>query len=158
MQLNRKPIAFVDESGYIVPNPTFSSESIKHLKGCFLYTPEELKQAMDDMNRRQNERRVLADKYYGGEAVEVPASYETIEAVIENMDGVRETVPSMTASPNRKRQTQGKSEKLRAPNMAELPDSLHKEQFGVGLTKEERDNVHGIDAGSVVDAMFGKKQ
>ena len=157
MQLNRKPIAFVDESGFIVPNPTFSSESIKHLKGRFLYTPEELRQATEDMNRRQSERRILADKHYGGEAVEVPAAYETIESVIEHMDGTRETVPSMTASPNRKKQTQGKSEKLRAPNMADLPDTLHVEPTGVNLSDEEREDLRGIDTNSVVDAMFGKK-
>ena len=73
------------------------------------------------------------------------------------MDGTRETVPSMTASPNRKKQTQGKSEKLRAPNMADLPDTLHVEPTGVNLSDEEREDLRGIDTNSVVDAMFGKK-
>ena len=158
MQLNRRPIAFVDESGYVVPNPTFSSESIKHLKGRFIYDAEEFDNAVDEMNRKQEERRRLADKYYGAEAVRVPAAYEDVNNVITEMDGTRETVPSFTAAPNRTKKTTGKSHRVVAPNEAPLPESLHEQPRGMNLTEEELQDNKGIDVDGALTAMFGNKK
>ncbi len=55
------------------------------------------------MNRVMEERRMLADQHYGkDDSVQIPTDYETIEDVEEIMDG-RETAPSMTAAPNRRK-------------------------------------------------------
>ena len=155
MNVHSKPLAFVDESGFIIPNPTFNTESMKHIKGRFIYSQTELKQAIADMNRRQDERRALADNHYGGDAVVIDAGYETIEDAHEAMAGQRETIPSLTASPTRKRKTEGPSQKLKQPNYAPLPDSLDKPQQGVNLTEEERADLQGIDTAEAVKAMFG---
>lgn len=157
MQHSRKPIAFVDEGGFVVPNPVFSPESNKHVKGRFIYTQAELDAAIADMNRRQDDRRMLADSHYGGDAVQIKPDFEEVTAVIADMDGQRETVPSMTAAPNRPRKTGGKSEKLTQPNLAPLPETLNKPQQGVGLTDEEREELQGVDTNAAIKAMFGAK-
>ena len=157
MHLQGKPLAFVDEGGFVVPNPVFSEETLRHIKGRFIYTPAELQQAIADMNRKQDERRMLADSHYGADAVQIDASFEEVTAVINDMDGHRETVPSMTASPNRKRKTEGKSQKLTQPNYAPLPETLDVPQQGVNLTDEEREDLQGIDAGATITALFGAK-
>lgn len=155
MRPTNKPLAFVDESGFIIPNPTFNNESMKHIKGRFIYTQTELKNAYEEMNRRQDERRALADNHFGAEAIQAPADYEVLGDVIEDLSGTRETVPSLTASPTRKRKTEGASQKLKQPNYAPLPKSLDKPQQGVNLTDEERADLQGIDTADAVKAMFG---
>ena len=157
MKHTQRPIAYVDESGYVVPNPTFTESSMRYMKGRYIYTQTELKHAIEDMNRRQDERRRLADKHYGGDAVQTPAEFEVIEEVTEVMDGHRETVPSLTAAPTRPRKTEGKSRKLMMPNEAELPETLHEEPKNVNLTEEEREDLQGIDVNAAVAAMFGAK-
>lgn len=157
MQLQGKPLAFVDESGFVIPNPVFSTESLRHIRGRFIYTPSEFKQAVDDMNKKQDERRMLADSHYGADAVQIDPAFEEVTAVIDEMDGQRETVPSMTASPTRKRKTEGKSQKLTQPNYAALPDTLDMPQQGVDLTDEERADLRGIDTSAALTAMFGAK-
>lgn len=156
MNHSMKPLAFVDESGYVIPNPTFKEESLKHIKGRFVYTPAEFEQAIRDMNRKQDERRMLADSHYGAHARLAPVGYDTIEDVVDELAGQRETVPSMIASPTRKRKTDGKSERLVTPNISPLPETLNKEQQGMNLTPEERDDLRGIDTAEAVQAMFGK--
>lgn len=156
LNTTQKPLAFVDESGYVIPNPTFNPESMKHIKGRFIYTKTEFNRAMEDMNRRQDERRMLADQHYGGEAVLMDASYEVIEDEVDRLAGTRETVPSMSASPTRKKKTEGKSEKLTQPNYAPLPDTLDKPQQGMNLTEEEREDLQGIDTADALKAVFGQ--
>lgn len=156
MKSTQKPIAFVDESGYIIPNPTFPAESLKYIKGRFIYTETELRRAVAEMKQRQNERRALADEHFGAEAVLMDTAYETIEDEVDRLSGTRETVPSMTASPKRPKKTDGKSNKLTQPNYAPLPENLNEPPRGVDLTDEEREELHGIDTAAAVQAMFGK--
>lgn len=156
LNTTQKPLAFVDESGFVIPNPTFNTESLKHIKGRFIYTKTEFKRAIDDMNKRQDERRQLADQHFGGEAVLMDASYETIESEVDRLSGTRETVPSLSASPARKKKEGGKSEKLTQPNYAPLPDTMNAPQQGVNLTDEEREDLQGIDTASALKAMFGQ--
>lgn len=153
-----KPIAFVDESGFIVPNPTFNKESSKHIKGTFIYTQQQLVEAVEAMNRRQDERRMLADNHFGSEAIRAPADYEVIGDVIEDLAGQRETIPSLDASPTRPRKTNGKSMKLSQPNVSQLPETLNVPQQGVNLTPEERADLQGIDVAQATREMFGKQK
>lgn len=155
MRPTNKPIAFVDETGFIIPNPNYSQETLKHVKGRFIYTEEELDSAIKEMNRLQNSRRELADKHYGADAIHVPREFDDIEDVIQQMDGTRETVPSMKASQKRGKKTEGKSNKLKAPNVSDAPLSLHKEREGINLTEEELDDYRGIDSSDAVAALFG---
>ncbi len=55
MQLNMKNY-FVDESGYVVPNPTFTTRINQAFIGAF-YLQADLKFAISEMNRKQEERR-----------------------------------------------------------------------------------------------------
>ncbi len=48
MQLNRKPLAFVDESGYVI----YIHNRISKHKGRFIYTQADLKFAISEMNRK----------------------------------------------------------------------------------------------------------
>lgn len=155
MRPTTKPIAFVDETGFIVPNPNYSQETLKHVRGRFIYTQAELDSAIKEMNRLQNSRRELADKHYGSDAIHVPRDFDDVEDVIQQMDGTRETVPSMKASSSRGRKTEGTSKKLKAPNMTEAPTSLHKEPEGINLTEEELEDYRGIDSSDAVAALFG---
>lgn len=155
LNTTRKPLAFVDESGFIVPQPTFNDESLKHLKGRFIYTTTELNRAIKEMNERQQERRSVADDLYGSAAIQMNAGYETIGKEIEKLTGERNTVPSFSAPPTRRRQSGGKSEKLTQPNYAPLPEDLNKPQNGMNLTEEERSDLQGIDTAEAVKAMFG---
>lgn len=152
-----KPIAFVDASGFVVPTPTFNKESLNHIKGTFIYTKEQFDRAVEEMNRLQDERRMLADNHYGADAIRAPANYEVIGDVMEELDGVRETVPSLSASPTRTRKTTGKSLKVQQPNYAPLPETLTVAQQGVGLSEEERADLQGIDVAEATRAMFGAK-
>lgn len=156
LNTSQKPLAFVDDSGFVIPNPTFNSESLKHIKGRFIYTQTEFKRAIEEMNKRQDERRILADQHFGADAVLMDASYETIEDEVDRLSGTRETVPSLSASPTRKKKEGGKSEKLTQPNYAPLPDTLNVPQQGINLTEEEREDLQGIDTASAVKAMFGQ--
>lgn len=156
MNHSMKPLAFVDESGYVIPNPTYKEESIKHIKGRFIYTSAEFEEAIRDMNRKQDERRMLADSHYGAHARLAPVEYDTIGDVVDALAGQRETVPSMIASPTRKGKTGGVSQRVVAPNVSPLPESLNKEPQGMNLTPEEREDLHGIDTAEAVQAMFGK--
>lgn len=155
MKLHGKPIAFVDSTGYVVPNPNFTAESLRYIQGRFIYTQAELEIAMQDMNRRTEERRMVADAHYGADAANMPDDYEVVEDVITGMAGQRDTVPSFTAPPNNPRKTQGKSKKLTAPNVAPMPESLHREPQGVNLTDEERADLQGIDVKETTVAFFG---
>lgn len=156
MNTSRKPLAFVDESGYVVPNPIFTDESKKHVKGRFVYSATELQNVIADMNRRQDERRRLADDHYGADAILAPVDYDTIEDAIGDLAGTRETIPSFNASPTRTRKTTGQSQKLTQPNYAQLPETLDKPQNGVNLTEEARADLVGIDTAEATRAIFGK--
>lgn len=146
-----RPLAFVDEGGYIIPNPTFTNESLKHIKGRFIYTKADLDEAIVAMNRKQDERRQLADSHFGAEAVRAPADFEVIGDVIDDMSGTRETIPSFTASPTRKRQSGGASKKLAQPNYSPLPESMHQDS-----PVDSDEPIMGIDTSGAVQAMFGK--
>lgn len=157
MRLNAKPIAYVDESGFIVPNPNYSDETIRSIKGKFLFTKEELELAISEMNRLQDARRTLADKHYGAEAVDAPYVIDNVEEAVKSMARERETVPSFTASPSRGRKKDGESKRVTMPNEVELPDSLHKEPSGINLTEEELEVFNGIDKDAAVAALFGEQ-
>lgn len=153
--MTKKPLAFVDDSGYVVPNPVFSEMSVKYARGRFLYTQTEVKEALEAMNARTLERRYLADKEYGNDMVRADPAEADPLAIAKELDGVRETVPSFNASPNRKRTQGGISKKLKQPNEIPLPDSFHEEPRGMNLTEEERADMTGIDTGNAVHALFG---
>lgn len=155
LNTSQKPLAFVDESGFVIPNPTFNSESLKYIKGRFIYTQTEFKRAIAEMNQRQDERRQLADQHFGADAVLMDTTYDVIEDEVDRLSGTRETVPSLSATPTRKKKEGGKSEKLTQPNYAPLPDTLNVPQQGINLTEEEREDLQGIDTASAVKAMFG---
>lgn len=153
----RRPIAFVDQSGFVIPAPNFNAESARHINGRFIYTTAELEMAIEEQERLQTERRALADDLYGAEAKNAQIGpHDVIGDVIENMEGVRETVPSFTADPKRTRKTQGPSNKLHRPNRAHLPPTLE------GLPKtvdvDAEGNPVGIDTNAAVAAMFGSKE
>lgn len=153
----QKPLAFVDKHGFVIPNPTFTDHSIRYMQeGRFIYTATEFKRAVEEMNVRQDERRKLADEHFGADAVLMDANYDNIDDEIDRLSGTRETVPSLSASPKRPRKTEGKSQKLTQPNLAPLPETLNEPQHGVGLTDEEREDLHGIDTAAAVQAMFGQ--
>lgn len=156
MHTSRKPLAFVDESGFIIPQPTFNDESLKHLRGRFIYTVADLKTAIEEMNQRQEERRHVADNLYGSAAVTMDAGYDVIGDEIKALEGERQTVPSLSAAPTRKRKSGGPSEKLTQPNYAPLPEAMNKPQNGMDLSEEERADLHGIDTAEAVKAMFGQ--
>ncbi len=60
MQLNRKPLAFVDESSICSPKSSFTAESIDTLKGVYLHTGFSFKFAISEIDRKQEEHRMLA--------------------------------------------------------------------------------------------------
>ncbi len=150
--MTRRPLAYVDPTGYVVPNPTFTDESIKHMPGRFIYTQADLTRAIEDMNRRTEERRQLADQEYGADVVSVPSEL-TYEEASERLAGTRETVPSFDQPSSAKKKRGGPSQKLTMPNVAPLPETLHVEP----VQYEEGEAPVGINAGAVAQAMFGSK-
>lgn len=143
----QRPLAFIDETGYIVPNPTFSEESKRHLKGRFIYTPSELDAAIEEMKRRTDDRRYLADREYGAEMVRAPHGMEQIADAVEALEHEKMTVPGFDKPPSAKRKTGGVSGALKAPNEAPLPASMN--------TPVERSDAKNIDAAAAMTAMFG---
>lgn len=155
----KKPIAYVSADGFVIPSPNFSSTTQRFMQGGrYIYTQKELQLAIAEQNRLQDERRELADKHYGSEAIQHPIfEGETAEDVIEYDMSTRprETIPSFTASPNRKGSAGGKSKRVTTPNEKPLPDSLNQPQNGMNLTDEELDSAVGITPAQAVQAVFG---
>lgn len=161
MTFNRKPIAFVCEDGFLIPNPVFNESSLKYLRGRYIYTQAELDKALREQDELQNSRRELADNHLGSDARTVDlkrGSDYTITEIADAHIGERQTVPSFDAPPDRKSQKGGKSQKLTQPNQAVLtPEQQAALQTGSVYVPPQTDEEGGLSAQETLQAIFGNK-
>lgn len=131
--MNVKPIAFVDEHGFIVPTPVFNEESKKHIRGRYIYTTKELDIAIRECNELQEERRKLADIHLGSGAVRADMSPgDTAQSTAHEVLGERETVPGFNAPPTKGSKRGGVNKAVQLPNVVETPETLDAKQKPTG--------------------------